>query len=57
VFRVLPLRNPPHHPRYNRGMEESIRDFKIALALRLNHQTDVLALAAELAAADLNHQP
>jgi hypothetical protein len=32
---VLPLNNPPHFPRYNGGMEKSIRDFKTALDRRL----------------------
>ena len=34
-FGVLPLNNPPHFPRYNGGMEKSIRDFKAALDQRL----------------------
>jgi hypothetical protein len=53
-FGVLPLNNPPHFPRYNGGMEKSIRDFKSALALR--PWRDV-ALAAEVTVHELNHRP
>jgi transposase InsO family protein len=58
-FGVLPLNNPPHFPRYNGGMEKSIRDFKTALAARLekNSVASELALAAEGTAHELNHRP
>jgi transposase InsO family protein len=55
-FGVLPLNNPPHYPRYNGGMEKSIRDFKAALALRERQRPDSVTLAAELTAHELNHQ-
>ena len=58
--RVLPLNNPPHFPRYNGGMEKGIRDFKAALDQRTlvnpSRKTD-FALAVELTAHELNHQP
>jgi len=53
---VLPLNNPPHYPRYNGGMEKSIRDFKAALALRERQRPDSVTLAAEVTAHELNHQ-
>jgi len=58
-FGVLPLNNPPHFPRYNGGMEKSIRDFKTALARRLekNPVPAELSLAAEVTAHKLNHRP
>ena len=56
-FGVLPLNNPPHFPRYNGGMEKSIRDFKTALALRPGPAASELALLAELTAHELNHRP
>jgi len=57
-FGVLPLNNPPHFPRYNGGMEKSIRDFKAALGQRLNPgPSGPLALAAEVTAHELNHRP
>jgi transposase InsO family protein len=57
-FGVLPLNNPPHFPRYNGGMEKSIRDFKIALSQRRNPTpSGELALAAEVTAHELNHRP
>lgn len=58
--RVLPLNNPPHFPRYNGAMEKGIRDFKTALDQRQQRAaaapTD-FALAVELTAHELNHQP
>ncbi|HEY0722476.1 MAG TPA: transposase family protein [Pyrinomonadaceae bacterium] len=58
-FGVLPLNNPPHFPRYNGGMEKGIRDFKAALDRRLENNSPSLqlALAAEVTAHELNHQP
>jgi transposase InsO family protein len=58
-FGVLPLNNPPHFPRYNGSMEKSIRDFKTALARRLeeNLVPAELSLAAEVTAHELNHRP
>jgi transposase InsO family protein len=59
-FGVLPLNNPPHFPRYNGGMEKSIRDFKAALAKRLPISPAVplvRSLAAEVTAHELNHRP
>ena len=62
-FGVLPLNSPPHFPPYNGAIEKSIRDFKNALAQRLERPaspTTVPAdftLAAELTAHDLNHTP
>lgn len=59
-FGVLPLNNPPHFPRYNGAMEKGIRDFKAALDQRSQSSTIVpadFALAAELTAHELNHQP
>jgi transposase InsO family protein len=59
-FAVLPLNNPPHCPRYNGAMEKGIRDFKAALAQR-SHSSPIVpadfALATELTAHELNHQP
>lgn len=58
-FRVLPLNNPPHFPRYNGAMEKGIRDFKVALQKRLlptaRVSPDFIA-AVELTAHQLNHQ-
>ena len=56
-FGVLPLNNPPHYPRYNGGMEKSIRDFKAALAARQWQRPDEITWAAEVMAHELNHQP
>jgi transposase InsO family protein len=58
-FGVLPLNNPPRFPRYNGGIEKSIRDFKAALDCRLQKevQPSALALAAEVTAHELNHRP
>jgi transposase InsO family protein len=59
-FGVLPLNNPPHFPRYNGGMEKSIRDFKAQLACRLEPgppYSDLLELAAEVTTQELNHRP
>jgi len=56
-FGVLPLNNPPHFPRYNGGMEKSIRDFKAALALRQSRKSYELGLLAEVVAHELNHHP
>jgi hypothetical protein len=58
-FGVLPLNNPPHFPRYNGGMEKSIRDLKAALDQRLQHTTvgpSNFALAVEVTAHELNHR-
>jgi transposase InsO family protein len=59
-FRVLPLNNPPHFPRYNGAMEKGTRDFKAALDQRQQRRvpgpTD-FALTVELTAHELNHQP
>jgi transposase InsO family protein len=56
-FGVLPLNNPPYFPRYNGGMEKSIRDFKTALALRSSPPSSELGLLAEVVAQELNHRP
>ncbi len=59
-FGVLPLNNPPHFPRYNGGMEKSIRDLKEALDRRLNASVEVannFALTVEVTVHDLNHRP
>jgi transposase InsO family protein len=59
-FGVLPLNNPPYYPRYNGAQEKGIRDFKAALDQR-QHRPDRkpkdFALAVEVTAHDLNHQP
>ena len=57
-FGVLPLNNPPRFPRYNGAMEKSIRDFKVALDLRLEGTagSSKLSLAAEVTAHELNHR-
>jgi transposase InsO family protein len=58
-FGVLPLNNPPHFPRYNGGLEKSIRDFKTALARRWQLPANVpadFAWAVELTAHELNHR-
>ena len=55
-FGVLPLNNPPRFPRYNGGMEKSIRDFKSALALRQLAVPSDFALATEVVAHELNHR-
>jgi transposase InsO family protein len=55
-FGVLPLNNPPHFPRYNGGMEKSIRDFKSALALRQCRGSTHFALVAEVITHELNHR-
>lgn len=55
-FGVLPLNNPPHFPRYNGGMEKSIRDFKTALAQRLEKERSPLSLLAQVTAHELNHR-
>jgi transposase InsO family protein len=55
-FGVLPLNNPPRFPRYNGGMEKSIRDFKSALALRQLAVSSDFALATEVVAHELNHR-
>jgi hypothetical protein len=55
---VLPLNNPPRFPRYNGGMEKSIRDFKAALDHRREPgRQEPLALLAEVTAHELNHRP
>jgi|GEM_PF-3238756 len=59
-FGVLPLNNPPYFPRYNGGMEKSIRDFKAELSHRRQSEPlwpAPLDLAAEVAAQELNHRP
>jgi len=59
-FGVLPLNNPPHFPRYNGGMEKSIRDLKAALDQRLQPaaiKPDLFALTVEVTTHDLNHRP
>jgi transposase InsO family protein len=59
-FGVLPLNNPPHFPRYNGSMEKGIRDFKAALDQRQltpSRVSSEFALAVELTAHELNHQP
>ena len=59
-FRVLPLNNPPHFPRYNGAMEKGIRDFKAALDQRPPPKSTVTSdftLSVELTAHELNHQP
>ena len=59
-FGVLPLNNPPRFPRYNGGMEKSIRDLKAALDQRWQSSSvaiDNFALTVELTVHDLNHQP
>lgn len=59
-FGVLPLNNPPYFPRYNGGMEKSIRDFKDEPAHRLHSEPScpgLLDLAAEVRAQELNHRP
>jgi transposase InsO family protein len=59
-FGVLPLNNPPHFPRYNGAMEKGIRDLKAALDHHWPHASLIpthIALAVELTAHDLNHQP
>jgi transposase InsO family protein len=55
-FGVLPLNNPPRFPRYNGGIEKSIRDFKSALALRQLAVPSDFALATEVVAHELNHR-
>jgi transposase InsO family protein len=58
-FGVLPLNNPPHFPRYNGGMEKSIRDFKTALEQRSQLTSSVpadFALLVEVTAHELNHR-
>jgi transposase InsO family protein len=55
-FGVLPLNSPPHFPRYNGGMEKSIRDFKSALAMRQLAVPADFALATEVVAHELNHR-
>ncbi len=58
-FGVLPLNNPPHFPRYNGGLEKSIRDFKAALDQRHQHVGKVpkdFALTVEVTTHDLNHR-
>ena len=55
-FGVLPLNSPPHFPRYNGGMEKSIRDFKSAMALRQLAAPSDFALAAEVVTHELNHR-
>jgi hypothetical protein len=57
-FRVLPLNNPPHFPRYNGAMEKGIRDLKAALDQRHERAAPTdFALTVELTAHELNHQP
>lgn len=57
-FGVLPLNNPPRFPRYNGGIEKSIRDFKAALDARFQPEgKPPLTLAAEVTVHDLNHRP
>lgn len=59
-FGVLPLNNPPHFPRYNGGMEKSIRDLKTALDQRLSagpKPRSLLSLIVELTVHELNHRP
>ena len=57
-FGVLPLNNPPFHPRYNGSMEKSIRDLKTALHQRQQLISTVPAniiLAVETTTHGLNH--
>ena len=57
-FRVLPLNSPPHFPRYNGGIEKSIRDLKAELAERQrerNPGSDHFTLLVEMTTHDLNH--
>ncbi len=59
-FGVLPLNNPPYYPRYNGAQEKGIRDFKAALDQRqqtTGRKPKDFALAVELTANELNHQP
>jgi transposase InsO family protein len=59
-YRVLPLNNPPHFPRYNGAQEKSIRDLKAALDHRLRYASRAaidLNLVVELTAHELNHRP
>jgi transposase InsO family protein len=57
-FRVFPLNNPPHFPRYNGAMEKGIRDFKAALDQRNQRAAPTdFALTVELTAHELNHHP
>ena len=56
-FGVLPRNNPPHFPRYNGGLEKSIRDCKTALALRPGQAASELAPLAEPTAHERNHRP
>jgi transposase InsO family protein len=59
-YGVLPLNNPPHFPRYNGGMEKSIRDLKTALDQRLQAAVvavNLFALTVEVTIHDLNHRP
>ncbi len=55
-FGVLPLNSPPHFPRYNGGMEKSIRDLKSALALRQRPVPVDVALGVEVTVHELNHR-
>jgi len=57
-FGVLALNSPPYFPRYNGGIEKSIRDFKSAMSQRPQPVTSVptdFTLTVEITAHDLNH--
>jgi hypothetical protein len=59
-YRVLPLNNSSCFPRYNGGMEKSIRDLKSALDQRLQPASSVpkdFALTVEVIVHELNHRP
>ena len=59
-FGVLPLNNPPHFPRYNGGMEKSIRDLKEHLEQRWGPTPTVplpLVAQIEVSVHELNHRP
>ena len=58
-FGVLPLKNPPHFPRYNGAQEKSIRDLKAALDRRCQRAASVpadLAAVVEVTTHALNHR-
>jgi hypothetical protein len=59
-FGVLPLNNPPHFPRYNGGMEKSIRDLKEHLDQRWGKVPTVplhRVAQIEVSVHELNHRP
>jgi transposase InsO family protein len=59
-FGVLPLNNPPHFPRYNGGMEKSIRDLKEHLDQRWGQVPAVpwpRVAQIEISVHELNHRP